>query len=29
MQIRLDEGLIGEKDVRERLLTWWQERQGS
>ncbi len=29
MQIRLDEGLIGEKVVRERLLEWWRERESS
>jgi poly(A) polymerase len=29
MQIRLDEGLIGKDPVRERLLAWWREREGS
>ncbi len=26
MQVRLDEGLIGEEEVRGRLLKWWEER---
>ena len=27
MQIRLDDGLIGEEEARRRLLKWWQERE--
>jgi poly(A) polymerase len=28
LEIRLEEGLIGEEGARERLLAWWSERQG-
>jgi poly(A) polymerase len=29
LQIRLDEGLLDEGEVLQRLEDWWQERSGS